>query len=567
MTAPPATDDRATPVTPWRGDRAALFGVVGAGVLFAALAATVVGLDRAVRWDEVTYLAQVTPGQPDVWFGPQRARGMTIVLAPVALVGAPTGLLRAWLILVHAVALIVAFRPWVPVAGPVAAAAAGVVAVGWVPLYFAVEGYPNLLAAFACVAAAGYVLRWCRGRTPGGDTRTTAGVGGDAAVRPAADDRRSLIAAGLAIAVVAWLRPTESVWIAAALTPVVVLLARRDAWRMIVAFLIGGFVGWLPWLLEAIVRFGGPFGRLDAARATSAAGADRNSLIQYLNLVEGPVRRVVADPVLTGPAALLLAGLAALALLGVVVRSHQRVGVAADRRIAAAVGLWAGLVMVVPYLVLNAGINLRYLLPGLLLGAVAVGGGLVVLVAAIARVPGRAVTVVLLVALVAGLIGVAGWQAQLAATNSDDIAPLQARPVPLGEALAVAADGEPCAFLSNVQWPEIQWHSGCLGEVLDPAEPLLQCPDARRDLAALAADGHRIFVLERGEPPFSPAVADWPVTRLDDPEDGVWRLYERPAELGPDDAPTIPSGDPEVPCLPSRAPDTSQATLDVRWHR
>ena len=163
-----------------------------------------------------------------------------------------------------------------------------------------------------------------------------------------------------------------------------------------------------------------------------------------------------------------------------------------------------------------------------------------------------------------GLTGVGVWQARLAVTNSDAIAPLQARPVPLGEALAAAADGQPCAFLSNVQWPEIQWHSGCLGEVLDPVAPTLQCAAARRDLGALADDGYRIFVLARGEPPFSPAVEGWAVQRLEEPEDGVWRLSERPPDAG--EVPSRPTEAPVVgPCLPSRAPDTDDASLRLDW--
>ena len=509
--------------------------VVLVAILYAVVAAVVVGLDRQVRWDEVTYLAQVTPGAHDVWFGPQRARGMTLVLAPVGLLGGSTLLLRVWLVAVHAVAMVVAFRPWAQQVGWTGVAGAAVTALSWVPLYFAVEGYPNLLVGFLAVAMAGHVLIWGReGRTG------------------------NLVIAAAALAGVALLRPTESVWLAAGLTLVVVVWKRRDAARPIVAFLAGGFVGWLPWLVEGIVRFGGPVTRVEAARATSAAGEPRNSLIQYLNLVEGPVRRVVPDPVLTGPALLLLLGLAALIVLGVVGGRDRQ------RRAAAVIAMVPAVTMVVPYLVLNAGINLRYILPGMLLATVAVGAGLVTLITTIvqhrSRLAGAALAAVLLVHV--------GWQLGLAGTNSDAIAPLQARPAPLGESLAEAADGQLCAFLSNVQWPEIQWHSGCKGEVLHFDAPLLQCHDARRDLAALAEDGYRVFVLARGEPPFSPVVEGWPVEQLDQPEDGVWRLYERPAELGPNDAPTIPAvTDSPTPCPPSRAPDTAATELEFRWRR
>jgi hypothetical protein len=515
------------------GSPTALVGL--GGVVFAALAVTVVGLDREVRWDEVTYLARSRRASPTC--GSVRSgRGA----CPSSCSRSPCSARRrdcsvpGWS-LVHAAALVLAYLPWTRVAGRAAGAAALVAAVGWVPLYFAVEGYPNLLAGFAAVAAAGTALRWVRDRAD-----------------------RDLVLTGLAIAVVAWLRPTESVWIAAALTPVVIVLARRDAWRPVAAFAAGGIVGWLPWLVEAVVRFSGPLERLAAARGTAASGADRNRLIQYLNLVEGPVRQVVEDPVLTVPALLLLLGLGGLALLGVVQRQDL------DRRLAARVGGWCALVLLVPYLVLNAGINLRYLLPAMLLAAVPIGAGLVTVAAAIRRAGSVRIGVGL--ALVAALT--VGWQANLAAANAAAIAPLQARPVPLGTALAAAADGAPCAFLSNVQWPEIQWHSGCLGEVLDPAAPTLQCHDARRDLAELADAGYRVFVLHRGDPPFAPTVAAWPVQQLAEPEGGVWRLYERPTELGPDAPPTIPPPQASTtPCPPSRAPDTADARLELRWRR
>ncbi|MFA9446049.1 hypothetical protein [Egicoccus sp. AB-alg6-2] len=526
---------RATPRSARRWSLTPVGLVTLAGVVFAALTVVFVGLDRELRWDEVTYLAQVTPGQPDVWFGPQRARGMTIVVLPVALLGAPLTLLRIWMVLVSSVALVVAFRPWAKVAGWTGGAAALVAAAGWVPQYFAVELYPNLLAGFAAAAAAGHLVLWCRDRAT-----------------------RDLVLTALGVAVVAWLRPSESVWLATGLTPVVVALARRDAWRGILALAAGGFVGWLPWLVEAILRFGGPFARLGAAAGESASGADRNSLIQYLNLVEGPVRQVSADPVLTYRALALLVGLALLALLGMA----QRVD--APRRRAAVAATVTAVAMAAPYLVLNAGINLRYILPALLLAAVPVGAGVVTLTGALRRsgsVAGLAVAVV--VALV-----VVGWQGVLARNNSEEIAPLQARARGLGEYLAAEAGGDPCAFLSETQWPEIQWHSGCLGEVIHLDAPLLQCHDARRDLAALAEDGYRVFAISRGRPPAGPGLTGWDVQPVEGVEGGGWGLYERPEDFGPDDPPTIPDpADSPTPCPPSRAPDAGDASLELRWNR
>jgi hypothetical protein len=509
--------------------------VVLAGVAYAVLTVVFVGLDRDLRWDEVTYLAQVTPGQPDVWFGPQRARGMSIVALPVALFGAPLLALRLYLVVVAAVALVLAYRPWARVAGWTGGAAALVAAGGWVPMYFAVELYPNLLAGFAAVACAGHLVCWLRDRTD-----------------------RDLVWAALGIAAVAWLRPSESVWLAAGLIPVTLVWARLRAVKPLAALAAGGFVGWLPWLVEAIARFGGPIERLSGAAGESASGASRNSLIQYLNLVEGPVRRVVEDPVLTASAAALLAGLALLAALGVAQRLDG------DQRAAAVVGLVAAGAMVTPYLLLNAGINLRYVLPGMLLAAVPIGAG----AATVAQAVRRSGSVVAGVTLVAVAVGVVGWQGSLAASNSGQIAPLQHRPVPIGRALAAAADGQPCAFVSEHQWPEIQWHSGCLGESLYLDAPSLQCHDAQRDLSALAEEGYRVFVVVRGPPPAAPTLEGWPVQQVPDAETGNWFLYERPEGLEPGDPPFRPDpADSPSPCPPSLAPDTSDATLQLRWTR
>jgi hypothetical protein len=536
------TTRRATTAHPGRPLTLTPLGLVTlAGVVFAAMTLVFVGLDRQLRWDEVTYLAQVTPGQPDVWFGPQRARGMTLVVLPVALLGAPLTLLRVWMVAISSVALVAAFRPWARFAGWTGGAAAMVAATGWVSLYFAVELYPNLLAGFGAVAAAGHLVVWGRDRRP-----------------------RELVLSGLAIAVVAWLRPTESVWLAIGLTPVVLVMARRDAWRALVAMAVGGFVGWLPWLVEAIVRFGGPFSRLGSAAGTSTSGADRNSLIQYLNLVEGPVRQVAVDPVLTYRALALLVGLALLALLGLAqVRDL-------DRRTAAAAGVVTAAAMVTPYLLLNAGINLRYILPGLLLVSVPVGAGLVTLTVALRRGTraGSRMAGITAMVVVALLGAVVGWQGQLAAANSAEIAPLQARATGLGEALAEVAGDDACAFLSESQWPEIQWHSGCLGDMLYVDGPHLQCPQAQRDMAELATEGSRVFVLVRGEPPAAPPLQGWAVQQVEGVEDGVWRIYERPEGLGPSAPPTVPDpSEAPTPCPPSRAPDVTDSTLELRRSR
>lgn len=294
------------------------------------------------------------------------------------------------------------------------------------------------------------------------------------------------------------------------------------------------------------MRFGVPFAWIGAARATSAASADRTSLLQCLNLSEGSVRRLTDEPVLTTAGLALLFGAVTLIVLGLVQRGDR------NHRLVAAVGLRAGRVMLLPQLLLNAGINLHYIPPGVLLWTLPVAAGVVTAVATV--VHDRSFVAASCLVGVGGVF--CGWQLHLAAANAEAIAPLQARPIPLGEAVADAADGEACAFLSNVQWPETRWPSDCLGDLLDPDRPERQCHTSQRDLGVLAEKGYEVLVLARGGPPFSPSVSRWPVTELEEPEGQVRLLYQRPDRLGVDAPPSVPEADdPDAPpCLPSRAP-------------
>lgn len=525
-TAPPST-------TAGAGWRLSPMGMVWlAGGVYGVLQLVTVGLQRPWRWDEVVYLAQVTPGAAEVWFGPQRAIGMLLVVAPPAWLGAALPLVRGWMLAVSVAALVLAFRPWARNAGWVGGAAALVAATGWLPLYFGTELYPNLLVGFAAVGTTGHLAAWTQHRRHG-----------------------DLVGVALGLMAVALLRPTESVWLAAALAPVALVLGGRQRWHPIAALAAGGVLGWMPWVVESFVRFGGPFARLQAAAGSSVGAQQRNQVVQYLALVEGPVRRVSIEPVLTVRGLVWLLTMLALILLGVLAGDR-------DRRHAALMGGWVGIGLLVPYLVLAANVNLRYVTPALLVLSVPVAAGLVTLAAAVRRSGSRALAALLTVAVVTGI----GWQVALAAANARDAADDQGRAVVLADALRQAADGEECAFVSRNHWPEIQWYSGCLGAALVAESPTLQCADgeAHRDIGSEADRGARVFVIERGDPP--DVLREWPATRVPDVAPGTWQIYTRPDGLGSDAPPRL--GDPDTtpsPCPPSSAPDASQARLELRW--
>jgi hypothetical protein len=504
------------------------------GVVYAVAQLLLIGVGQAWRWDEAIYLSQVNPRVPATFFEAHRARGITVVALPAAVIGAPLELARAYVIAVSSTAFVLAFRPWVRAIGWPAVAAAAAAASGWVFVYFGPELYPNLLAAYAALGTTGSLYLWTReGR------------------------RIHLVAVVIGVAVVAALRPSESVFLAAGLTPWILWQAGRARWRGIGALLVGGFLGWLPWLIEAIVRFGGPFDRLRDGAGSSIAGQSRNSLIQYLNLTEGPVQQVVADPMLTVRSLAFLLLLATLGVLGVAQRGDR------PARHAALLGAVVGTALLLPYLTLNTGVNVRYLAPALALYAVPIGAGITTVAVALYRAHSRmgAAVAVVLVAVVVG------WQASIAAGIADELGPIQARPAVVSEALIDAADGRPCAFLTVGYVPGTQYYTGCLGDRLILDTPSLQCPDAPFDMAALAEQGYAVFVFEHRDPDADDAHADWDVVERIDHSPGDWRVWERPSDLGPNDPPhPADPADAPVPCPPSTAPEV-YSPLQLVWER
>ena len=516
------------------GDRGAarrgLLVLAAVAAAYALLQVALFSLQRPLSWDEVVYLAQTAPGEAAMDWGPQRARGIVVLMAPVAVLHAPTFVVRLYAVLLSAAGLFLAFRPWLRVVGPAAAAGAGVLATSWVGLYFGMEVFPNLPAAFAAIGTAGAVAAVVIGR-----------------------HRRSLMGVAAGIALLAFFRPSDSVWVAAALLLGVLLVARRDAVAVAAALFVGGVVGWSPWLIEMSLRYGGPLRALAAAKGESASGLPRDDLDQYLNLVTGPVRLIVTDPTLTYNA------LTALILLGSVVAVGLASRDATHRRLVllTAVGAAGGLT---PYFVLNAGVNLRYLLPGWGLMTVAVGLGLVALWrlattrrAGAVRVAGLAIV---------GLL-VAGWVTSNAvvADRNAEVAMLDQQGMYLvADELSDLAGDRPCAFVSEFGFPQMAWATSCIGLELDVFGRTGQCPGATHDLRALSRDGYEVFGFARRQLPPDHPLTQWDNERSRVEGYGPWRVYTLPRKLaGTDAVPRIPrDGEASNPCPLSRAPTPDQ---------
>src|SRR4051794_39548003 len=145
----------------------------------------------ALAWDESIYVSQVSGEGPTAWFGAPRARGVTLLPAPVAELTSSTAALRIWMIALSAVALYAAFRTWSRVCGAtIATAAAAGFAALWVTEYYGNEVMPNLWVAFGAVAASAFVVRALR-------------FGG----------WRPLVGAALNVAWMALVRPTDALWL------------------------------------------------------------------------------------------------------------------------------------------------------------------------------------------------------------------------------------------------------------------------------------------------------------------------------------------------------------------
>ena len=511
------------------GTRRAVVALAAVSVAYVLAQLAIFTLARALSWDEVVYLAQTAPGEPGMDWGPQRARGIVWLMAPVAVFHPPTEVIRLYLVVVSGLGLFAGFWPWLRVMGPTAAAAAFVFSFSWIGLYFGMEVFPNLPAALAIVATAGFMTDFAlTGR------------------------RRALVGMAIGIALVAVFRPPDSVWLAAALF----IAASAVAWRRIVpmglALAAGGLAGWAPWLLEMSWRYGSPLQAIAAAKAESASGLPRNDLHQYLNLVEGPVRLLVTDPTLTYRA------LAALLIVGALITAglaHRRLRIPA---FIATAGMAGGLV---PYIVLHTGVNLRYLLPAWGLASIAVAIGASAMVAGVSRAAGRrsGAAAVAAAVVLGSLWGFAN--SRVAVRNAEVAVPTQAIMYRVAEEVTEHADGRPCAFVTEYGFPQITWATSCIGLEMDVYGETGQCPMATHSLADLAEEGYTVFALARSKLPDDLMVSEWESRQLPVATYGrKWRLLT-PTEQQVDQGllPRAPrEGEASVPCPLSRAPTADE---------
>jgi hypothetical protein len=253
------------------GPRAALVFVC----VFHAIAPLIwVGSNFWYEWDETVYISQVSLHAPAGLFTAPRARGLTILLAPLTELTSSTTALRWYLAVVSAVGLYLAFVPWLRLwPGYMTPLAAALFSALWTSIFYGFEAMPNLYVAIGAVASVGYFLRICREPQ-----------------RPV-----HLVWLTLWLAFTALMRPYDSLYLVAVLlvgaaTMRGVSLRRRGAVSAVLIAAVA--VGWSEWIVEAFVSYGGLMQRLQAASAENTAG---------LHMALGLEARALAGPTLCRP--------------------------------------------------------------------------------------------------------------------------------------------------------------------------------------------------------------------------------------------------------------------------
>ncbi len=414
-------------------------------------------LSRAPSWDEAIYLSQVTRGAPALPFVASRARGITLLVAPVTAVGAPAWTVRLFLALASSLLLVMVFRLWVPVVGWGAVAGAGLFAACWPALFYGSEVMPNLWAALLVVGVVG-----CFARSVAHDRVTP---------------RRAELAATMALmalmAPLALMRPPDAVVLGIALT--IGGLVVRSGMRVLAAVWIGVAAGGLPWLIEMSARFAGPLGAIDSAMSHLQAGA--SGIGAHLALTDGPLLGLGGSDAIPGVGLVWWIGMAGLAAVAVLDRRTARA------TLGARLATLAGFALAVEYLFFIEGLAPRFLLPALALLSLAAGCGIETL-----RSRGWLRSRPALVATAVTLAAWFAWQVATFDRLEAAAADSRARARAIGLAIREHVGASDCFVVSTHDFAQVAFAARCAGEELE---------DVSASFLEAAAERVRVIVVSR----------------------------------------------------------------------
>lgn len=303
-------------------------------------------------WDETVYVSQVSAHAPAAFFSAPRARGVSLLVAPVASWSSSTALLRIYLAALSGLALFLALRAWHGLfRDRVLALAGALFASLWVTVFYGPQAMPNYWVAVGALSTVGCFLRAGAGR-------------GRSAYR------------GLAAsaALMAWMRPMDAVW---AVLPLLVLGLAHRRRRPLAVLLAGLTAGAAEWVVEAYLRYGGLVHRLAEGAAIQGGLGGHLAVVDQLRSLGGrtlcrPCTGDLPHPVVT----VWWFALPLLAALGLTVAVRAR------RTAATLLPLACAATAAFPYLFLIDYAAPRFLLPAYALLVLPAADALVYLVGA-----------------------------------------------------------------------------------------------------------------------------------------------------------------------------------------
>ena len=242
----------------WAGPDSGWWLVV-VGAAFTAAELLFVSPRMGLSWDESVYVSQVSGHVPAAWFDPARARGVPVLVMPVAALTSSVVALRVYLSLASGLGLTVALWTWRRLRPAGVLGLAGVLFGGlWVAQYYGPQAMPDMWSALGGLAAVGCFLR--------GGSKALAGL-------------------AASVAFVTLVRPGDAVYLAVPLLAAAVI---RRRWRPAAAVAGGLLAGGAEWVIEAYTRFGGVAGRLREAGAEQGGFGLHFALPAELRALNGP---------------------------------------------------------------------------------------------------------------------------------------------------------------------------------------------------------------------------------------------------------------------------------------
>lgn len=302
-------------------------------------------------WDETVYVSQLSAHAPAAFFSAPRARGISLLVAPITSWSSSTTLLRVYLAVLSGLALFLALRAWralFPVR--VLALAGALFASLWVTLFYGPQAMPNYWVAVGALAAVGCFLR----------------------ARADHSDRSALWGLAASASLMAWMRPTDAVWVT---LPLLVLIVVVRRWRLLAVLLAGLASGAMEWVIEAFVSYGGLTQRLNAASAIEGGLGWHVAVADQLRSLGGRALCRPCTGAMPNPAVQVWwLVLPVLAVVGLVVAVHAR------RTAPTLVPFACAATAAFPYLFMIGYAAPRFLLPAYALVAIPVADGLLHLV-------------------------------------------------------------------------------------------------------------------------------------------------------------------------------------------